>query len=144
MYFAVDVYSMGLSISVVGVWLAKIPRLVWPIVITAIVSFRSFICLLTLLEWGYRFTVYPDIVRTRRPRERPTLLTRHTHRIAGANSFSSSLEDFMNVLGYWVSSSLASMNSVPITYHPSHSASHLRSRRPRRTLHFPQRQILKL
>lgn len=29
---------MGLSISVVGVWLAKIPRLVWPIVITAIVG----------------------------------------------------------------------------------------------------------
>ncbi|KAJ7815075.1 hypothetical protein B0H13DRAFT_2463399 [Mycena leptocephala] len=59
-----DVYSMGLSISVIGVWLAKVPRLIWPIVITAI---------------------YIPIA------------------IAGANSFSSSLEDFMNVLGYWLS-----------------------------------------
>jgi purine-cytosine permease-like protein len=59
-----DVYSMGLSISVVGIWLAKVPRLIWPIVITAI---------------------YIPIA------------------IAGANSFSSSLENFMNVLGYWLS-----------------------------------------
>jgi purine-cytosine permease-like protein len=55
---------MGLSISVVGIWLAKVPRLIWPIVITAI---------------------YIPIA------------------IAGANSFSSSLENFMNVLGYWLS-----------------------------------------
>ncbi|KAJ7878186.1 hypothetical protein B0H13DRAFT_1892812 [Mycena leptocephala] len=60
----INVYSMGLSISVIGVWLAKVPRLIWPIVITAI---------------------YIPIA------------------IAGANSFSSSLEDFMNVLGYWLS-----------------------------------------
>ncbi|KAJ7618758.1 putative cytosine-purine permease [Roridomyces roridus] len=60
----INVYSMGLSISVLGVWIAKIPRLVWPIVITAI---------------------YIPIA------------------IAGANSFSTSLEDFMNVLGYWLS-----------------------------------------
>ncbi|KAJ7211698.1 putative cytosine-purine permease [Mycena pura] len=60
----INVYSMGLSISVVGVWIAKIPRLVWPIVITAI---------------------YIPIA------------------IAGASSFATSLEDFMNVLGYWLS-----------------------------------------
>ncbi|KAJ7715703.1 hypothetical protein B0H14DRAFT_3013720 [Mycena olivaceomarginata] len=53
----INVYSMGLSISVVGIWLAKVPRLIWPIVITAI---------------------YIPIA------------------IAGANSFSSSLENFMN------------------------------------------------
>ncbi|KAJ6473017.1 permease for cytosine/purines, uracil, thiamine, allantoin-domain-containing protein [Mycena sanguinolenta] len=57
------VYSMGLSISVVHVWLAKVPRLLWPIFITAI---------------------YVPIA------------------IAGAHSFSTSLEDFMNVLGYWL------------------------------------------
>ncbi|KAF7354538.1 Cytosine-purine permease [Mycena sanguinolenta] len=60
----INVYSMGLSISVVHVWLAKVPRLLWPIVITAI---------------------YIPIA------------------IAGAHSFSTSLEDFMNVLGYWLS-----------------------------------------
>ncbi|KAJ7826615.1 putative cytosine-purine permease [Mycena olivaceomarginata] len=60
----INVYSMGLSISVVGIWLAKVPRLIWPVVITAI---------------------YIPIA------------------IAGANSFSSSLENFMNVLGYWLS-----------------------------------------
>ncbi|KAF7359985.1 Cytosine-purine permease [Mycena venus] len=60
----INVYSMGLSISVIGVWLAKVPRLIWPIVITAI---------------------YIPIA------------------IAGANSFSSSLENFMNILGYWLS-----------------------------------------
>ncbi|KAJ7062730.1 putative cytosine-purine permease [Mycena amicta] len=60
----INVYSMGMSISVIGVWIAKIPRLVWPIVITAI---------------------YIPIA------------------IAGADSFSTSLEDFMNVLGYWLS-----------------------------------------
>ncbi|KAJ7745285.1 permease for cytosine/purines, uracil, thiamine, allantoin-domain-containing protein [Mycena metata] len=60
----INVYSMGLSISVIHVWLAKVPRLIWPIVITAI---------------------YIPIA------------------IAGANSFSTSLEDFMNVLGYWLS-----------------------------------------
>ncbi|KAF7332980.1 Cytosine-purine permease [Mycena venus] len=60
----INVYSMGLSISVIGVFLAKVPRLIWPIVITAI---------------------YIPIA------------------IAGANSFSSSLENFMNVLGYWLS-----------------------------------------
>ncbi|KAJ7806851.1 hypothetical protein B0H14DRAFT_2874836 [Mycena olivaceomarginata] len=27
----INVYSMGLSISVVGIWLAKVPRLIWPI-----------------------------------------------------------------------------------------------------------------
>ncbi|ORY29635.1 permease for cytosine/purines, uracil, thiamine, allantoin-domain-containing protein [Naematelia encephala] len=32
----VNVYSMGLSISVVSAWLAAVPRLVWPLVITAI------------------------------------------------------------------------------------------------------------
>ncbi|KAJ6622017.1 cytosine-purine permease [Mycena sp. CBHHK59/15] len=65
----INVYSMGLSISVIGVWLAKVPRLVWPIVITAI--------------------------RSR--------VTDGAYSIAGANSFSTSLEDFMNVLGYWLS-----------------------------------------
>ncbi|KAJ7806848.1 hypothetical protein B0H14DRAFT_2610134 [Mycena olivaceomarginata] len=55
---------MGLSIRVVGIWLAKVPRLIWPIVITAI---------------------YIPIA------------------IAGAKSFSSSLENFMNMLGYWLS-----------------------------------------
>ncbi|KAJ7124390.1 permease for cytosine/purines, uracil, thiamine, allantoin-domain-containing protein [Mycena epipterygia] len=60
----INVYSMGLSISVISVWLAKIPRLVWPVVITAI---------------------YIPIA------------------IAGANSFATSLENFMNVLGYWLS-----------------------------------------
>ncbi|KAJ7469855.1 putative cytosine-purine permease [Mycena galericulata] len=60
----INVYSMGLSISVIGVWLAKVPRLIWPIVITAI---------------------YIPIA------------------IAGANSFATSLQDFMNVLGYWLS-----------------------------------------
>ncbi|KAJ7074881.1 putative cytosine-purine permease [Mycena belliarum] len=60
----INVYSMGLSISVIGVWLAKVPRLIWPVVITAI---------------------YIPIA------------------IAGANSFSKSLENFMNVLGYWLS-----------------------------------------
>ncbi|KAK7053655.1 cytosine-purine permease [Favolaschia claudopus] len=60
----INVYSMGLSISVIHVFLAKIPRLIWPIVITAI---------------------YIPIA------------------IAGAHSFSASLEDFMNVLGYWLS-----------------------------------------
>ncbi|KAJ7715876.1 permease for cytosine/purines, uracil, thiamine, allantoin-domain-containing protein [Mycena metata] len=60
----INVYSMGLSISVIHIWLAKVPRLIWPIVITAI---------------------YIPIA------------------IAGANSFSTSLEDFMNVLGYWLS-----------------------------------------
>ncbi|KAJ7815069.1 hypothetical protein B0H13DRAFT_2463392 [Mycena leptocephala] len=58
------VHSMGNSISVTGVWLAKVPRLVWPIGITAI---------------------YIPIA------------------IVDANSFSASLEDFMNVLGYWLS-----------------------------------------
>ncbi|KAJ7062723.1 hypothetical protein C8F01DRAFT_1251536 [Mycena amicta] len=51
----INVYSMGMSISVIGVWIAKIPRLYIPIP------------------------------------------------IAGADSFSTSLEDFMNVLGYWLS-----------------------------------------
>ncbi|KAJ7124117.1 putative cytosine-purine permease [Mycena crocata] len=59
----INVYSMGLSISVIGVWLAKVPRLVWPVVTTGI---------------------YIPLA------------------IAGANSFSTSLEDFMNVLGYWL------------------------------------------
>jgi len=59
----INVYSMGLSISVVAVWLAKVPRLLWPIFITAI---------------------YIPIA------------------IAGAHSFSTSLENFMNVLGYWL------------------------------------------
>ncbi|KAJ7648851.1 permease for cytosine/purines, uracil, thiamine, allantoin-domain-containing protein [Mycena rosella] len=60
----INVYSMGLSISVISVWLAKVPRLVWPVVITAI---------------------YIPIA------------------IAGADSFATSLEDFMNILGYWLS-----------------------------------------
>ncbi|KAF7318599.1 Cytosine-purine permease [Mycena chlorophos] len=59
----INVYSMGMSVSVIGVWIARIPRLVWPIVITAI---------------------YIPIA------------------IAGADSFSTSLENFMNVLGYWL------------------------------------------
>ncbi|KIR69474.1 cytosine permease [Cryptococcus bacillisporus CA1873] len=60
----VNVYSMGLSVSVIANWLAAIPRLVWPCVITAI---------------------YIPIA------------------IVGANSFASSLENFLNVLGYWLS-----------------------------------------
>lgn len=60
----INVYSMGMSISVVGTWLAAVPRWIWPIVITGI-----------YIPLG----------------------------IVGANSFSSTLEDFMNVLGYWLS-----------------------------------------
>lgn len=59
----VNVYSMGMSISVISKWLAAVPRLVWPFVITAI---------------------YIPLA------------------IVGANSFSSTLEDFLNVLGYWL------------------------------------------
>lgn len=57
-------YSMGLSVSVIANWLAAIPRLVWPCVITAI---------------------YIPIA------------------IVGASSFATSLENFLNVLGYWLS-----------------------------------------
>ncbi|WVN89838.1 uncharacterized protein L203_105068 [Cryptococcus depauperatus CBS 7841] len=60
----INVYSMGLSVSVISKWLAAIPRLVWPCVITAI---------------------YIPLA------------------IVGANDFASSLEDFLNVLGYWLS-----------------------------------------
>ncbi|OWZ31979.1 cytosine permease [Cryptococcus neoformans c8] len=60
----VNVYSMGLSVSVIANWLAAIPRLVWPCVITAI---------------------YIPIA------------------IVGASSFATSLENFLNVLGYWLS-----------------------------------------
>ncbi|TYJ55249.1 hypothetical protein B9479_004079 [Cryptococcus floricola] len=59
----VNVYSMGLSVSVVANWLAAVPRLVWPFVITGI---------------------YIPIA------------------IVGANHFASSLEHFLNVLGYWL------------------------------------------
>ncbi|WVQ86056.1 hypothetical protein IAT38_008224 [Cryptococcus sp. DSM 104549] len=59
----VNVYSMGLSVSVISKWLAAVPRLVWPCVITAI---------------------YIPLA------------------IVGAEHFASSLENFLNVLGYWL------------------------------------------
>ncbi|CED82758.1 Purine-cytosine permease [Phaffia rhodozyma] len=60
----INVYSLGLSISVVHRYIARVPRIVWPVVITGI---------------------YIGIA------------------IAGADSFASALENFMNVLGYWLS-----------------------------------------
>jgi len=54
---------MGMSISVIAAFLAAIPRLVWPCVITAI---------------------YIPLA------------------IVGANDFARTLEDFLNVLGYWL------------------------------------------
>lgn len=59
----INVYSMGLSVSVIHTWLAQVPRLVWPVVITAI---------------------YIPLA------------------IVGADHFASSLENFLNVLGYWL------------------------------------------
>jgi purine-cytosine permease-like protein len=63
-----------MSISVVSAYLAAVPRLVWPIVITAI---------------------YIPLA------------------IVGANSFASALENFLNVLGYW----LAIYSTVVIEEH---------------------------
>ena len=60
---SINVYSMGMSISVISVWLASLPRLIWPFFITAI---------------------YIPLA------------------IVGASHFSSSLENFLNVLGYWL------------------------------------------
>jgi purine-cytosine permease-like protein len=76
---------MGLSVSVIGVWLAKVPRLIWPIFITAIGCSFPF---------SLSFTIHNTHTRTQYI---PIAIP-----IAGANSFSS-LEDFMNVLGYWLS-----------------------------------------
>ncbi|KAK4687714.1 hypothetical protein P7C73_g2403, partial [Tremellales sp. Uapishka_1] len=59
----INVYSMGMSISVVAKWLAAIPRLFWPFFITAI---------------------YIPLA------------------IVGAHSFSTALQNFLNVLGYWL------------------------------------------
>lgn len=59
----INVYSMGMSISVISIYLAAVPRLVWPFFITAI---------------------YIPLA------------------IVGADHFSSTLEDFLNVLGYWL------------------------------------------
>lgn len=59
----INVYSMGMSISVITAWLAAVPRLIWPCVITAI---------------------YIPLA------------------IVGANNFAGSLENFLNVLGYWL------------------------------------------
>ncbi|ORX41128.1 cytosine-purine permease [Kockovaella imperatae] len=59
----INVYSYGLSLSVISIYLAAVPRLVWPCVITAI---------------------YIPLA------------------IVGANHFAATLEDFMNVLGYWL------------------------------------------
>ena len=59
----INVYSMGMSISVISTYLAAIPRLIWPCVITAI---------------------YIPLA------------------IVGANNFAGTLEDFLNVLGYWL------------------------------------------
>ncbi len=60
----INVYSMGMSISVIARWLAAVPRWIWPIVITGI---------------------YIPLA------------------IVGAHAFATSLENFMNVLGYWLS-----------------------------------------
>lgn len=57
------IFSANDLVSVIARVLARVPRLVWPIVITAI---------------------YIPLA------------------IAGADSFSSSLENFLNVLGYWL------------------------------------------
>ncbi|RSH85193.1 hypothetical protein EHS25_005000 [Saitozyma podzolica] len=70
----VNVYSMGMSISVVWVYLAAVPRLFWPFFISAI---------------------YIPLA------------------IVGADSFSSALENFLNVLGYW----LAIYSTVVIEEH---------------------------
>ena len=59
----INVYSMGMSISVIAAFLAAIPRLVWPCVITAI---------------------YIPLA------------------IVGATDFAGTLENFLNVLGYWL------------------------------------------
>lgn len=59
----VNVYSLGMSISVITRYLQLVPRLVWPVVATAI---------------------YIPLA------------------IVGANSFASTLEDFLGVLGYWL------------------------------------------
>jgi len=59
----INVYSLGMSVSVIAVWLAAVPRLVWPLVITAI---------------------YIPLA------------------IVGATNFAGTLEDFLNVLGYWL------------------------------------------
>lgn len=59
----INVYSMGMSISVITKYLSYVPRIVWPCVITAI---------------------YIPVA------------------IVGANSFSTTLEDFLSVLGYWL------------------------------------------
>ena len=56
----INVYSMGMSISVISVVLAALPRLIWPFVITAI---------------------YIPLA------------------IVGADSFGTTLENFLNVLG---------------------------------------------
>ena len=62
-YSIINVYSMGMSISVISIHLAAIPRLVWPCVITAI---------------------YIPLA------------------IIGADHFAGSLENFLNVLAYWL------------------------------------------
>ncbi|KAJ6599525.1 hypothetical protein B0H10DRAFT_2441256 [Mycena sp. CBHHK59/15] len=69
-----------LSIGVTGVWLAKVPRL---IVIIAIV--RPFPCLLSLKSLNHIFVSYSSQKRSR--------VADGASRIAGANSFSTSLED---------------------------------------------------
>ena len=60
----INVYSMGLSISVTSTFIAKFPRIIWPIVITAI---------------------YVPIA------------------IVGATSFGVALENFMAIIGQWLS-----------------------------------------
>lgn len=32
----INVYSLGLSISVIGEWIARVPRIVWPVICTGI------------------------------------------------------------------------------------------------------------
>ena len=56
-------YSYGLSLSVISIYLAAVPRLIWPVIITII---------------------YIPLA------------------IVGANHFAESLQNFMDVLGYWL------------------------------------------
>ena len=63
MHSVINVYSYGLSLSVISIHLAAVTRLVWPVVITAI---------------------YIPLA------------------IVGAEHFAATLEDFLNVLGYWL------------------------------------------
>jgi purine-cytosine permease-like protein len=66
----INVYSLGLSISVVGAWIARIPRIVWPVICTgiyipvAIVGAKSFATSIDnfMLVLGYWLALFVTVV----------------------------------------------------------------------------------